>query len=113
MATELVTNAAQLSLAGTYPYHPLNPINGQEIASAVAAIKQHLLAGKKDARIWFKAIQLTEPPKAILAPWLDKWHAAPNRVARDALPALPRRAEASVGVKTPNGTTWYGKYLYL
>lgn len=111
MATDLITHAAQLSLAGSYPYHPLNPISGQEIASAVAAIKQHLLAGKPDARLWFKTIQLIEPPKAELAPWLDQWHAAPNRVARDALAPLSRRAEATVGVKSPGKTTWYGEYF--
>jgi Cu2+-containing amine oxidase len=109
MATDLITNAAQLSLETSYPYHPLNPLNGHEISAAVTAIKQHLGGRHKNGRIWFKAIQLIEPPKAQLAPWLDEWHAAPNPAARDALKPLSRRAEASVGMKHADGTNWYGE----
>lgn len=106
--------ASKLSLgssqpAPSAPAHPLDPLSAAEIASAVAAIKQHVASQQegKEHRVWFKSTQLVEPAKKTLAPYLGKWHAA--RESGEVLEPLPRRAEALLGVKSQNSVQWLGE----
>ncbi|EJT47730.1 hypothetical protein A1Q1_03416 [Trichosporon asahii var. asahii CBS 2479] len=92
----------------TQGYHPLDPLSKDEVRAATHAIKQYVDAQEKgEHRFWFKSIQLIDPPKTVLAPWLDRWH--------QGLPVqrLPRRAECLAGVKRPDSTSWYEFYVSL
>jgi primary-amine oxidase len=91
------------------PPHPLDPLSAAEIASAVSAIKKHVGAQQNSGehRVWFKSIQLVEPAKKTLAPYLDRWHEA--SISGEFLEPLPRRAEALLGVKRDGQTKWLGK----
>ena len=93
--------------------HPLDPLSPAEIASAVEAIRAHAAQYSEEAspRVWFKTIGLLEPPKAVLAPYLDAWHEARGRGASIEATAAPRKAEAIVGVKNETSRTWYGEYI--
>ncbi|WOO78822.1 Copper amine oxidase 1 [Vanrija pseudolonga] len=105
--SQLVSSAAKLSVS-PQGYHPLDPINAAEIAGAVYAIKSYIAQNEKsnDYRLWFKSIQLVDPPKKVLAPYLDAWHEA--RARGQTVDKLPRRAEALLGVKRKDGTcAWY------
>lgn len=107
--SQLVSSAAKLSVS-PQGYHPLDPINAAEIAGAVYAIKSYIAQNEKSNgyRLWFKSIQLIDPPKKVLAPYLDAWHEARSR--GQTVDKLPRRAEALLGVKRKDGTcTWYGE----
>jgi primary-amine oxidase len=86
----------------------LDPLSPDEIASAVQAIREHIAVERpdKDYRVWYKSIQLLDAPKAILAPYLDKGHAACD--AGETVEALDRKAEAIVGIKAAAQCTWYG-----
>ncbi|KAK6911066.1 hypothetical protein L486_05318 [Kwoniella mangroviensis CBS 10435] len=77
-------------------YHPLDPLTASEIARSVDAIR-HTANG---ARLWFKSIQLVEPPKAILVPWLDEY------AAGEAVSRLDRTAEILVGRRHSKGADW-------
>lgn len=104
--TDQVANlVSNLGLKGKATPHPLDPLSPAEIASAVKAIKSDAAAKDGEHKLWFKSIQLVEPPKAELAPWLDAWHEG----KAGAPPA--RRAAALLGVRTGTSTTWYGEYL--
>ncbi|BEI82479.1 hypothetical protein CcaverHIS002_0303470 [Cutaneotrichosporon cavernicola] len=95
------------------PAHPLDPLSPAEIAAAVVAVKARVDETEKgEHRTWFKSIQLVEPPKKLLAPWLDQWHAA-GRGHRNILPRLPRRAVVLMGIKRPHSTTWNEIFITL
>ncbi|WWC88939.1 uncharacterized protein L201_003854 [Kwoniella dendrophila CBS 6074] len=79
------------------PYHPLDPLSASEIARSVAAIRQD----NQDKRLWYKSIQLIDPPKAILAPWLD------DLAEGKPVDKLPRIAEALLGRRHANGADWF------
>lgn len=90
-------------------HHPLDPVSPAEIQAVVGAIKQKVKEIESgEYKLWFKSIQLVDPPKKILAPWLDQWHNA-GKGHRNILPRLPRRAVTLVGVKRPHSTTWHGE----
>lgn len=105
---DLVADTARLQLSPN-SYHPLDPLSAPEIASAVAAIKAYAAkeAAGAEHRVWFKSIQLIEPPKKILAPYLDKWHKA--KATGGTVDRLPRRAESLLGIKTQDSCKWYGE----
>lgn len=91
------------------PVHPLDPLSPAEIQAAVHAIKAKVKDTESgEHKVWFKSIALVEPPKKLLAPWLDQWHNA-GRGHRNVLPRLPRRAMSLLGIKRPTSTTWYGE----
>ncbi|CAK9783439.1 hypothetical protein CC85DRAFT_282174 [Cutaneotrichosporon oleaginosum] len=95
------------------PLHPLDPLSPAEIAACVSAVKAKVKENEHgEHRLWFKSIQLIEPPKKLLAPWLDQWHAA-GRGHRNILPRLPRNAVVLMGVKRPKSTTWYEIFVSL
>ncbi|OCF40041.1 hypothetical protein I317_06179 [Kwoniella heveanensis CBS 569] len=76
--------------------HPLDPLSASEIATAVQFLKQ----SKSNEKLWFKAIQLVEPPKAVLAPWLDAFAQGRN------VEKPPRVAEITYGVRSETGALW-------
>ena len=91
--------------------HPLDPLSPAEISLAVEAIKSHIAKERSGVyRIWYKTIGLVETPKAILAPYLDRWHAA--KETGEDIEILDRKAEAIVGVKQDGQCTWYGEYTH-
>lgn len=90
------------------PYHPLNPLSAAELSQITAFVNETVLAGtSKMSRTWFKAVQLREPPKAVLAPWLDALHDSRGQMP---LERLPRIAEVLVGIKSDGSCLWYGEY---
>ncbi|WVQ80952.1 hypothetical protein IAT38_003059 [Cryptococcus sp. DSM 104549] len=81
------------------PLHPLDPLSESEITLAAQVLREDIQK-TPSTRVWFKSIQLREPPKKELVPWLDAWHAG------KAGEPLARKALAMVGARGPNGTTW-------
>lgn len=104
--TDLVSNLSLANGSKSSKSHPLDPVSASEIAAAVKAIKAHAASTDGEHKLWFKSIQLVEPPKAELAPWLDAWHEG------KAGPPPARRAVALLGVRTGSSTTWYGEKLF-
>lgn len=94
---------SNLSLGVDHVPHPLDPLSAAEIAAAVGAIKSHAAANDGQHKLWFKSIQLVEPPKAQLAPWLDAFHEG------KAGPTPARRAVSLLGVRSGNSTRWFGE----
>jgi Cu2+-containing amine oxidase len=91
-------------------YHPLDPLSPTELEECVQLIRDDTqIHGQRPdgARLWFKGIQLIEPPKAVLAPYLDEWHEAAEQ---DVEPRrLPRQADILVGIKHKGGADWLGE----
>lgn len=103
--TATLGNAVGVSSTQPQPRpHPLDPISASEIASAVHAIRAHAKPSLQEegSRLWFKSVQLLDPPKKALAPYLDRWHA--GEVHGD---EFERRADLLVGHKSSQETTWY------
>lgn len=90
--------------------HPLDPLSAGELSEAVRTVRSHFETQRtqQDFRLWFKGIQLIEPPKKVLSPYLD-------RLAQSAAghaPALerpPRRLNVTVGVKSTAKAKWFGE----
>ena len=93
-------------------YHPLDPLTPAELQQCVKIVRQAtgiVASPPTTARLHFKGIQLLEPSKAVLAPYLDEWHAA---VAGGDKPRrLPRQANVLVGHKSKSTAEWYGEIL--
>jgi Cu2+-containing amine oxidase len=91
------------------PYHPLNPLDNTEMTKAVVVVDKYLRSDQQGKiqpfqRLWYKAVTLREPPKAVLAPYLDDF----ARGIQGDKPA--RRVDVLVGAKQEKGpATWYGK----
>ena len=93
-------------------HHPLDPLSSTEIQECVDIIFKDTKLKEGDTngtRLWFKGIQLREPPKKVLAPYLDEWHAAIDEGRTPS--SLPRQANILVGIKFTNEAKWYGKTI--
>lgn len=55
--------------------HPLDPLTADEIALAIATVKEH------HGECFFNVVSLHEPPKAEMLTWLDNPSVRPARVA--------------------------------
>lgn len=111
LVSSLSTKLGFTSTPTPHTPHPLDPLSQGEISAAVEAIKAHIASQRSDEgyRVWYKSIQLLDAPKAILAPYLDKWHAATE--SGETIEELDRKAEAIVGVKAKGECSWYGELL--
>jgi Cu2+-containing amine oxidase len=89
--------------------HPLDPLSAAELQECVNIVRQDIPLGDTadTPRLWFKGLQLIEPSKRVLAPYLDKWHAAVEHGER--MTPLPRQASVLFGVKQSGHTEWFGK----
>lgn len=103
-----------LGLKGSIPSvpsydHPLDPLSAAELQECVNIVRQDIPLGDTadTPRLWFKGLQLIEPSKQVLAPHLDKWHAAVEHGER--MTPLPRQASVLFGVKQGGHTEWFGK----
>ncbi|WVQ71769.1 hypothetical protein IAR50_001310 [Cryptococcus sp. DSM 104548] len=95
-------------------YHPLNPLSAKELAQAVDFVRESALADlDSEHRVWFKAVTLKEPPKKVLAPFLDEWHAFLEAGTLHQLEPLPRVAAVTVGVKSSKQCLWYEYFVRL
>ena len=70
--------------------HPLCPLTAAEIKRSAQAVRS-IFAGQPD--IHFKCITLEEPPKALLAPYIDAEHAGRR------LPQIDRKAFVSYYIR--------------
>ena len=70
--------------------HPLCPLTAAEIRRSAQAVKS-IYPARPD--IQFKAITLDEPPKALLAPYIDAEHAGRR------LPQIDRKAFVSYYIR--------------
>lgn len=89
------------------PYHPLNPLDPVELKTATTAVDKYLRTQddvQPFTRLWYKAVTLKEPPKALLVPYLD------GLAAGDYVDKLSRQVDVLVGAKRgKSSATWYGK----
>lgn len=89
------------------PYHPLNPLDPVELKTAATAVDKYFRTQddvQPFTRLWYKALTLKEPPKALLVPYLDGLAAGAH------VDKLSRQVDVLVGAKRgKNSATWYGK----
>ncbi|PWN52566.1 hypothetical protein IE53DRAFT_340355 [Violaceomyces palustris] len=79
------SKASSPSTPPSAPPHPLDALYPEEHKLVVDIVRR----SRPDSQLWFKTIQRREPPKALLAPWLDAWHLDPTNPPAP----LPRKAE--------------------
>ena len=77
--------------------HPLDPLTGAELKEAVAIIRSGLA---KHGAVYFKAVDLSPPPKKVLAPWLD------DVAAGKTVAALPRMVRPLLASQSPPLTSF-------
>ncbi|KAK4687181.1 primary-amine oxidase, partial [Tremellales sp. Uapishka_1] len=99
------TNGHKATNGSASIIHPLDPLSAAEIARVVTAIRASIPVEDNDPkfRLWFKAVQLLEPPKKTLAPYLD----ARAENTHLALPQIARKADALVGIKRSGEAKWF------
>ena len=71
------TNGVKASVNGASSHHPLDPLTGSEIESAVDLVR------KEHGNLFFNAVTIQEPRKADMLAWLEdpEHKARPARVA--------------------------------
>ncbi|KAK6906461.1 hypothetical protein I204_00732 [Kwoniella mangroviensis CBS 8886] len=89
------------STSKTTTSHPLDPLSGDEIKTAVEIIKSHVQQVDSEAKIWFKHVTLHEPPKVELVKYLLATR------KRSATEGLPREAAALISRTTSGGVKYY------
>lgn len=88
--------------------HPLDPLTAAELTEAAAIVVAHVEKEFPSQTVYFKALSLAPPLKAVLAPFLD------SVAAGEAPTPLPRQAEALLGVRSSaSAIEYYECFLTL
>lgn len=83
-----------MTIAATNSQHPLSPLTGEELSALVQATKLHVKQEHgPNVSVHFKAAFLVEPPKSLLAPYLDELAAGGSPTPP------PRRGEALLDIR--------------